>query len=309
MSRILRQQYLRAEIAATSNLLASIPSDDAYFLDRVGVERRLEELSKQLDSLSRTAGKTAETLLYFYGEPVTESIGIDAKFSGEVLRSFQDLVSKQSATQVGPLLGTGPVRAERESRLHITNVVHGSFGFELEELADTQPLFGATPLARAVDGVTTLLEAAKESDDVFADAASSTNGRVYDALKAFLSLIHNSGATFRMVTAGREVRYEARTLAAAVERASAERNESNEEPVPGLFLGILLDSGRFEHRAEFDGEVIRGKVSSDVDPRSFSGWVDKPCIAHFHVVTLRRPGKELKRYTLLDLQPLPEKGA
>jgi hypothetical protein len=303
MSRILRKQYVRSDLAAVQGLLGAIPQDDAHFLDRIGLESRAGELSAELSALADDTGKTAETLLYFQGEPVVGTLGIEAKFSADVLRSFQDLVSKQAAAQYGPVGSSGPIRAERESRLHITNVVHGSFGFELEEMCDMEPMFGPTPLANAVRDVARLLDAAKESDEVFADAAATASARVYDALRGFLSLVHGAGASFRMVTEEAEVRYDRRSLGAAVERASAERIEADEQPIHGTFLGVLLDSGRFEHRAQPAGDVIRGKISPDLDARSLVAWTDRSCVAHFHVVTLRRSGKEQRRYTLLKLEP------
>src|SRR5215213_9437555 len=187
MSRILRKRYLESDLAATSSLLASIPDDDAHLLDRMGIENRVRNAQEELEELEIHAGKTGETILFFYGDPVIEEHGIDARFSAEALGAYQDLVSKQVAALSGPVGRSGPTRAERESHLHITNVVHGSFGFELEEIAPSESLFEPTPLARAIRGVTSLMYAAKESDEAFADIVAATDSRVYDALREFIS--------------------------------------------------------------------------------------------------------------------------
>ena len=99
----------------------------------------------------------------------------------------------------------------------------------------------------------------------------------------------------------REVAFAQSELATAAERASARRTEIEDEPVQGTFLGVLLDSRRFEHRVSKSGEVLRGRLAEDVDPRSLLQWTDRDCIAHLQVVTLARGPREQRRYTLLRL--------
>lgn len=301
MSRTLRKSFLRGDLAAASALLSSVPDDDAHVLDRIGMESRIEQAQEELRILESRSGRTGEAVLFFYGEPVVEDRGIDARFSAEVLGAYQDLVSKQAAALLGPSKRSGSSKAKRESHLHITNVVHGSFGFELEEVAETDSTGEPTPLAKAMDEVIHLIGAAKESDDTFADVAASTDGRVYDALREFLTVIHKAGATFRVLSEKREVAFAQGELATAAERASARRTEIEDEPVQGTFLGVLLDSRRFEHRVSKNGEVLRGRLAEDVDPRSLLQWTDRDCIAHLQVVTLARGPREQRRYTLLRL--------
>jgi len=301
MSRILARSYLQGDLAAASSLLARISTEDTHLLDRMGLESRIREIKTELDSLDSQAGRTGEVILFFYGDPVVEEHGIDARFSAEVLGTYQDLVSKQVAALLGPVGRSGPIRAERDSHLHISNVVRGSFGFELEEIVTDEPIVEPTPLARAIEGVTSLIRAVKESDEAFADVVASTDGRVYDALGEFLTVIHKAGATFRVVSETAEVSFHENDLASATERASARRSEVEDLPVAGTFLGVLLDSRRFEHRAEETGEVLRGKVAEDVSLRDLLQWVEKPCVAHLQVVTLAGGAREQRRYTLLKL--------
>ena len=301
MSRIRVRSYLQGDLAAASSLLARISPDDTHLLDRMGLESRIREINMELESLEGQFGKTGEAILFFYGDPVVEEHGIDARFSAEVLGAYQDLVSKQVAALLGPVGRSGPIRAERESHLHITNIVHGSFGFELEEAAADEDLAEPTPLARAIEEVTGLIRAVKESDEAFADVVAATDGRVYDALGEFLTVIYKAGATFRVVSETAEVSFHGEELASATERASARRSEVEDLPVAGTFLGVLLDSRRFEHRAEETGEILRGKVSEDVSLRDLLPWVDKPCVAHLQVVTLAGGAREQRRYTLLKL--------
>lgn len=74
-----------------------------------------------------------------------------------------------------------------------------------------------------------------------------------------------------------------------------------DEPIPGTFLGVLLDSRRFEHKALESGEVLRGKVAEDVDLGDLLQWTGKDCVAHMQVVTLARGLREQRRYMLTRL--------
>ena len=130
---------------------------------------------------------------------------------------------------------------------------------------------------------------------------AATDRRVYDALGEFLTVIYKAGATFRVVSQTAEVSFQENDLASATERASARRSEIEDQPVAGTFLGVLLDSRRFEHRAGDTGEVLRGKVAEGVALLDLLQWVEPPCVAHLQVVTLSRGAREQRRYTLLKL--------
>jgi hypothetical protein len=297
MSRLLQRGFLKADLAAATDLLSSLQGD-LYVLDRMGLESRIRDIQSELEALGGEKSQTGEAILVFYGAPVAEEHGIDARFSAEVLGSYQDLISRQVAAIQSPHSGRS---RKKEARLHITNVVHGSFGFVLEEMAAPDPPAGSTPLAQAIESVTQLFQAVQESEEVFADVAASTDGKVYDGFRDFLSVVHKAGAAFRVTSDSREVTFDGQQVALASERASARRSEIADQPIPGTFLGALLDSRRFEHRSAETGEVLRGKVAKEVEVKDLLEWVDKPCTAHMRVVILAHGSREIRRYTLSRL--------
>src|SRR5437763_6237459 len=107
MSRILARSYVGGDLAAVSSLLARISSEDTHVLDRMGLESRIREIKMELESLEGRVGKTGEAVLFFYGDPVVEEHGTDARFSAEALDAYQDLVSKQVAALLGPVKRSG----------------------------------------------------------------------------------------------------------------------------------------------------------------------------------------------------------
>ena len=150
MLKIEREQ-LAAQLAAVNAMLQSLPPND--YLGRIGFEARRQELENQINALADSVERRAQVALYFGGDPVIGSQGVQATFGTNVMWTFQDLMSKVWGTLAtgAPLQQMGPVRDKGASQLHITSVVHGSFGFLLEELdPQGEPMF-PTPLSLAAD--------------------------------------------------------------------------------------------------------------------------------------------------------------
>ena len=142
MSNLLEVQSLTADLAALDALLARAPKND--FGGRIGLESRRREVEEDLRRIKGCeSGNLASVALFFGGRPVMGSRGIEAAFAGEAISNYQDLLSKISASgESGQIPGKGPVRNSAASQLHVTEVLHGSFGFLLQELDELgEPMF------------------------------------------------------------------------------------------------------------------------------------------------------------------------
>jgi hypothetical protein len=307
MVKLSERALVGATLGQTQRLL-QVP--DLHPLERLGLERQHAALASELEQL-RVPGNHAQTLLVFEGRPVVASTGVEARFAADVLAEYQKLVSKLAAVHLrGELRGGGRLPDEKLSRFHITNVVHGSFGFELEELSPEEP--ERTPLAAAVDDATRLIHSAGESDesfeDVFAEVAppegtQEGSERIRRSLEDFLKAISDAGAELKLETPTLAARLDSVRLAAAVERVSTtEVTVEPEVAVPGTFLGILLESGRFEHRAN-TGEVLSGRTVRDVDWTQIAACSNQASVAYVKVETFQRRSKARRRYTLLRIEP------
>lgn len=299
---------LVAELAQVRSLLEAIPDD--RFFERMGLESRAVELEEELTLFdSGPLHNRTKVAIFFGGRPVVGTLGIDARFAAEALHGYQEVISKVFATQIfGELGASGPIPFEEQSHLHITDLPRGSFGFQLEDLGQEASLAlfpQAPPLTEAVDKANAIIAAASESDEAFADAMNEVGDRVYSAIKGFFVTIGNAGATFKLESENMRLSFDAARVSAAVARATAERNEEIDTPIPGTFLGVLAGSGKFEHRSG-DGSVLSGRVSTHRRPEEFADWFNKRCVAHLRVMTLRKSGREWKRYTLLRIEPIGE---
>jgi len=297
MTQATKRQYLEAEKTTLESLVSELAADDVF--ERVGLESRLLEVASELTSLQVAAPNTAESELVFYGAPVHGSAGLDARFTSEVIHLYQDLVAKTLAAK-GELRAMGPIPDAHRSRLHVTDIVRGSFGFRFEELAD-QESFTATPLFEAAEEAAHLIEAAGQNDEAFVDVLERLNPRVHDAVRSFFRTIADAGATFRLSSARTVAEFSAERLRAAVERVTIESREEADQPLTGVFMGVLHASRTFEHRLD-SGEIIRGKADPALDLSTLIAMHLQRGVAHVRVLQWTRGGREYKRYTLRRLE-------
>jgi hypothetical protein len=297
MTQATKRTYLIAEKATLENLVATLHEDSV--LERMGLEDRLSDVTAELASLEAAPGCTAESELVFYGAPVRGSAGIDARFTSAVISAYQDLIAKTLAAK-SELHAMGPIPDAHLSRLHVTDVVHGSFGFRFQELPEQESL-GETPLFEAAEEAAHQIDAAGKDDEAFVDVVESLNPRVHDAVRTFFMTIADAGATFRLSTATTTSEFTPDRLRAAVDRVTIESREEADQPLPGVFMGVLHASRSFEHKLD-SGEVIRGKADPTLDLASLVKWDLKPCIAHVRLVRWTRAGREHKRFTLRRLE-------
>lgn len=306
----LERDYVTAQLAAVNRMLDRMPSND--YLGRVGFEARRDDLTKQLEDLEFDETR-AQIAVYFGGDPVVGSLGIEAEFGSQVVGSLQDLVSKVWGTLDGaPLQPMGPVKGKDASHLHITSVVHGSFGFILEELDESRPFFQTT-LSKAADQVAAYIESfAGENDATFSEIIDALNPRVFQAIRQFFGYVHKGNATFRLVEGERDAQYDRNAVERAWNRAEASNVAEERLEVSGKLLGVIPMKRRFELQSDQTGLVIEGRVgeqftSTYLERINNEQIAGKRWLAVIHKRTVTKIGRDpVDAYTLLQLHSLED---
>ncbi len=156
-------------------------------------EERERDLRAQIEALP-LGDKEARAVLFFSGEPVQGSMGIDASFASGVLDPFQSMVMADYADRWHGVVGTrGPRVRQANSRLLLTALPRGSFGLELTR-ADSDEIFEEDQLADTLAHVTKLVESAATSDEDFAAELNETAPRVIQNLRSFLEVVSKGKA-------------------------------------------------------------------------------------------------------------------
>jgi hypothetical protein len=311
MLKIEREQ-LAAQLAAVSAMLQSLPPND--HLGRIGFEARRNELQQQIQALGEVDERRAKVALFFGGDPVIGSIGIETTFGTNAMWSFQDMMSKvwSSHSDAQPLRQMGPIRNKEVSQLHITTVVHGSFGFLLEELDETEPLF-QTPLSVAADKVTKyILSFADDNEGAFTETVEALNPRVFKSIRDFFSHMHRGNATFRIVEGEIDKQFDHQAIETAWRRAEGTNVDEQQIRIDGQLLGVIPVGRRFELQPAGGGPVVRGKISEsfgetyvqNMSRQQFAGRLWRAQLLKKTIEKVGRPPVE--NYTLLQLDEISE---
>ena len=306
MIRKIERDFVAADLTAVEGLLAKLKASDV--LTAMSLEARRDELRQQLQNLADMHETAASAALFFSGNPVVGNRGIASEFGGTAVAKYQDIVSKVFALRsTGNLARRGVVPGKDQAKLHITNVVRGSFGFYLEEL-DPQADMIATPLKEAVDQATEIMKSfGADDDEDFVSAVEKIDNRVLSTVRDFFDLLKDDRACFRLVAGDFDKSFDQNMVDRAAERARATEVDEHVEEIDGQLGGVLPDGRMFEFRTDTDRATIRGKVNSEFPVVNLADlnteWVGKPAKATILIRQVLRGGRVWREsFFLQDLK-------
>jgi hypothetical protein len=302
MSAYSQRDFLQTQIAATDRLLSMAGN---HPLMAPTLAERRDSLRQQLDALAAEP-RQPRSVLFFTGQPVLGSVGIDADFAAKVLQPFLDMVKTQYATTKHGAVGArGPRRDESEAKLLLTALPRGSFGLELSQ-PHPHDLFSSNQLIETIVRVTEVIKAAGNSDEAFTLALEEVSPRVLTRLKDFLETIANGRAGMRIVSGDVECSLDQRQVSQAFERVSGAHTDERMADFDGTFRGATLDSWRFDFRLD-DENTMSGPIGDNLTPEDVETMIrqltNQPCTALIHVTKVTmRSGAVRARYELRGLK-------
>jgi hypothetical protein len=306
MSAKLDRDFVAADLAAVDQLLANLTAHDVFA--RLSLRSRREDLQRTLASLADVHEVSASASLFFGGEPVLANRGIEVSFGAQAMEKFQDVVTKIFAVQhTGSLGQRGAVPGKDAAKLHITNIVRGSFGFRLDEMP-SQAAMLESPLKDAMDEATRLMERfGVEDEEAFESEVENLDGRVLTTIREFFGLLNDHRATFRLVSGNSDKSFRAPNIARAAERAKITSLDERETVFEGQLSGALRDNRIFEYRTGTDRGTIKGSIVSDLSADRISQinreFADRDSRATFIVKTVRQNDRVMReKFTLLSIQ-------
>jgi hypothetical protein len=271
----------------------------------IAFAEREQELRGEIAALP-LGNKEARAVLFFSGEPVQGSQGIDASFAGRVLEPFQNMVMADYADRWHGVVGSrGRRTGEAQSRLLLTALPRGSFGLELTR-ADSDELFEEDQLADTLAHVTRLVEAAARSDEDFAAELDETAPRVIQNLKGFLDVVAKGKAGLRLESGDYRCSMNPIEASDAFNRVSSTITNDETLRISGVFRGALLESWRFDF-VDDHGHKISGRIDENLTGEQVSllarEFLDRHCIASAEKTTvLFKNGRVRTTYVLKGLK-------
>ncbi len=304
MSAITRTSFLKGQVLEMDRLL-ELSGDDP--LMGSGLRSRKAEIEEELQQLPPQEARVRVSL-YFSGEPVSGSYGIDAEFAAKALAPFLDMVKTQYiAEKHGRVAPRGPVRDQAEARLLLTGLPRGSVGFELSP-PPAADLFNERQIANVLDRLSTTLSAAGDNDEGFAQALETMSPRAFQRMRDFLKVVADNHASLRLIVADRVCDLDKDRVVRASTRASATTTDEQDVDRSGIFRGAALESGRFDFRAD-EGEILSGWIADDVSDEQaneMNQLTNLPSRATLHQTTFTTSsGQSRRRWELRALAAVP----
>lgn len=299
-----QREFLKVQLLDTQHLREVA---GGHPLMSVALAEREQELQAKIAALP-LGHKEARTVLFFSGEPVQGSIGIDVSFAGRVLEPFQNMVMADYADRWHGVVGSRGKRAgEAQSRLLLTGLPRGSFGLELTR-AENDELFEEDQLADTLAHVTRLVDAAAKSDEDFAAELDATAPRVIQKLREFLDVIAKGKAGLRLESGDFRCAMNPIQASEAFSRVAATITKFDEEKIPGVFEGVLLGDWKFNFITDA-GHQIGGKIDENLTEEQVVGlnrqFFNERCQASVLKTTvLFKNGRVRTTYTLKGLESL-----
>lgn len=295
--------FCTAEIEQLEELLQEIPSENV--IERIGLEHRLIQAKNRLKKLPEK--RSYQGQLVFKGAPVRGSRSIQADFFGYAITLFSDAYAAVAEGMRNTLHAKGRIPNREEHHLHVTATARGSFGFVFEAPSDELPLLPNDEPSSvvALKHIENLFQStAKGSDEDIAELLESIEARGVKQLHKFLDLLSKNNAYCELRYGERIFKY---TSVDDVKRSANRLKDDNIKEVlktfRGTLLGILPDSMTFEFKITESSEIIKGKLSSEIEEAEslYQQWQGKEVQAIFRT---RQVGDSAPRYILKSIDNL-----
>ena len=254
--------WCASEISSIEYLLQGIPDERA--VERIGLESRLRRLRSRIEGVPLPP-RNQNLEVFLEGEPVHGSHGVDTNFGAQAIATVSDHIRIDTAAMTGELEYTGQIPRNSLSQPIITDVVRGSFGFELKIPTPSGGPHIVNYPEEAIYRLQRLLREAKEGDDEsLSDAAAAIHPRGINKVVELLDLMKKKNARFAMNYRGDQVGFHSDAeIDTAYSRLAPSNNEDRIDNIIGRFIGVLPETRTFQLDPN-EGDPIHGKLAPHI---------------------------------------------
>ena len=180
---IRNHRFLLSERSALQKLISRTSPGDT--LGRISLERRLQEVERELEAYTEGSPQRPKAYLAFWGALVMGH-GIQADFGREAV-NFAKVVTAVEASQRATLPNLGQASNRQDYRWLITCTVPGSFVCQVEAIAQPPGQADETaPAENAIEQVKTILAASVGPKKTFKVAIADIDRHALTSIHAFV---------------------------------------------------------------------------------------------------------------------------
>lgn len=255
-----KKEWLQWQLAETQSLLDSIQGSQ---LMRLSLQSRIEDIQQQIDQLPADE-EDAKIRMLFAGKAVLGSKGIKSYFAGKMMKSVQELIKLQTIVdRYGDQVGKrGRTKNSRMAQMYLTNLSHGSFGFELSLMKDID-LFERNEVAHSIKEVIDIINIASTDQDRYEQLFNSYPQRMFSYLKEFFKLLVDEESVAKLESGTNFIELSKADTQNGFNRINSTICQENIINISGIFKGAFVDTGKFEFQ-DADGNIKHGRISEDI---------------------------------------------
>lgn len=316
MPTLLSLESLRQDREYVVRQLEQI-EDDVWGTSQLMWEKRLADLDQRIALLQADSESAAyaSVALVFDGVPVIGTTNVRLDFAADALERYQAIVATAFAAQSrDDVPHRGRIPDSRESRLYISNIARGSFGFMLEEVPSDQAALLPTPLKGAVETTTKLIAALSTDDEhELNHHLEAVQPRLVAAIRNFTAVLAKAKASTKILAQENDARLSVEQLEHLTQQLDDRLSVNLDVTYTGTLVGVLPGSQRFEFQSEsVEPGFLRGPIADELadqlnnDREFYLSVVQTPVEVSFRRVGTVRNGLLIQQQHILEsVTPLP----
>lgn len=278
-------------------------------LMRASLENRITSLCSEIETMGSIEYYDTTLRLWFGGEAVYGSRGIFSDFASKTSVLLSNMIAaKYTEITSGTPLDSerGKIRGIGKGKMYISNVLHGSFGYEMGWVRND--LFSEQDASQAIGKVINLIDLAAKNEERLEEALKSESPRTVSYLRNFYKTVSESSNILKMESGLHHTELSKAELQVGYSRVKQTNVTENYYTIVARLSGIFTDSGSFEFIDE-NGHRKVGNTNEDLDDEQLTEYArlytNKECkIVIKEYKESPAYGKPKVTYELIQIQSL-----
>lgn len=278
-------------------------------LMRASLEKRITSLCSEIETMGSIEYYDTTLRLWFGGEAVYGSRGIFSDFASKTSVLLSNMIAaKYTEITSGTPLDSerGKIRGIGKGKMYISNVLHGSFGYEMGWVRND--LFSEQDASQAIGKVINLIDLAAKNEERLEEALKSESPRTVSYLRNFYKTVSESSNILKMESGLHHTELSKAELQVGYSRVKQTNVTENYYTIVARLSGIFTDSGSFEFIDE-NGHRKVGNTNEDLDDEQLTEYArlytNKECkIVIKEYKESPAYGKPKVTYELIQIQSL-----
>ncbi|MBQ7072653.1 MAG: hypothetical protein IJM89_04725 [Bacteroidales bacterium] len=260
----LKRQLIEMEEALSNNLNSP--------LMRLSLENRISSIREELETFGTMHEYDTTLRLWFGGKAVYGSIGIFSDFVSKTSVPLTNMITaKYTEIVSGKLYDSerGRVRGIGKEKMFISNVLHGSFGYEMGWVNDN--LFSEQDASEAIEKVINIINLVAKDEENLEEALNDESPRTVSYLRKFYKTVSESSNILIMESGMIHTELSDQDLKDGYNRIKQTELSEQYLTIQARLSGIFTDSGTFEFLDE-EGNRKVGSTNEDLDDEQLAEY-------------------------------------